>query len=774
MNGTTISGQKTLIEPYIPNPNDPGCTFSMPHYGLAVQNVQLITIGSTAGQSNTIRDFSFSYNCSGLVTGPFGILVRNTSLTVLNTRFLNIANGTGGRGVDFNVTPGAASKLNLTGLGKNGTPTFDNVQDGVYGLGNMDIRRCHFNNVSWGIYLTGIPAAYQVAIEQNSFENMALESIYEDNSSPIRNLKISNNDFNDNGDSEQIPDIRSGVRLFSFTPGQQATWILNNTFVNSAKQKPFYYDYRGVRIQNINGSLIESNDFTDNFGNIGLLYEGINVFNASTRFWSNTFTGAGNFATHPSTGIQVVESPSCWLNCNTADQTRTGVGFRGMNSDAARFEKNNLNTHQTGLLLRSDAIIGLQTNRHNRWLGNTSNVEALFEGRNPAIPSDLAFVQQSRFFIRHLDPSDYWPTPRLIGTTNDQGQWFMSQSGSTFGVFCINSSEPGGDDAALLTAADTKVMEGTFQSVKGYPAGVWEAKLRLYRRLIENPEMMPVSSTAEAWYLNEQSTTVGRLGNIYHGIYQLSELIQQEQDDLDGAESDYANAIADIQAIDEAISNSIGNPSTIAQLLADRSVEESELSTTTEAYQNLLTNIREVRLENAQDLMEQLGAVSTTAHYETDFKTVCNILLKTYLNDGILGEEDRQILEVIAQQCRYEGGIAVLQARASLVGEWDIEEYDDCQDYLEDRSALQENIAIVGLHPNPASNSALLYLKGEHQHGKATLRNMNGQHIQTWSFEGGSEVRLTWNDKVSNGIYLLEVVTEQNAPQTIKLIIHKD
>ncbi len=642
----------------------------------------------------------------------------------------------------------------------------------------MSISSCNFNDLDRGIYLNGIPAAYDVTIEQNSFQFIDDASVFADNTSPFYKLTVSLNDFNDNVAFPDDPGVsipRPAIRIFSFTPGQQTAWILSNTFVNSSKTGPHFLPYRGIWIQNLNGSLIERNNFTDNFGNTTQPYEGIDVFNASTRFWGNTFAGAGNFNTHPSTGIQVDESPACWLNCNTLDQTKAGVGFKGMNSDGALFERTNFNTHQTGLQLGMDAIIGDQTNRHNAWFGATSNVEALFEGRDPTILDDLLFIQMSNFFIRHSDPSDYWPNPRLIGTTNDQGQWFLPQSGTIGIIWCVLTGESNGGQAAELTVADSRVIAGTFPAVKGYPAGVWEAELRLHRKLSENPELMPAGSPAESWYNGKQGTTLDSLGNIYEGIYQLSAYSHQEQDDLDDADSVKAVLMDEIAAIDEAIGNAAGNPPLIAQLLSDRAVKEAELATAIQTYVAIMTTIRNSRMADAQNLLALVNAVTTTGQYKTDFKTVLRIVLENYLSDGGLNATDRQTLEGIARQCRYSGGMAVLQARASLSDEQDYSAYDNCPEYAGGGNAAMalKPPIVTGLYPNPASQSATLYLGNPDSEGRVILRDMNGRQMDEWTFDGTSKVQLSWGDKIPAGLYLLEIISGTQPPQTLKLLIQQ-
>lgn len=778
--GNVFSGQKALIENYAPNPQVPSCFYTKPMYGIVAQNVRHMTIGVNKGNAiNSFRDFSDSWSCSVFNPAtPTGIFAQNSNITVISSLFKNIAKSSGGKGVSFVVSPGSSSTLNFTGLGKNGTPTFEDMQTGVYGLGNINVRSSRFREMEWGVYLTGTPGAYDVSIHNNAFERVSDHTVFADQISPINRLEVIANEFNDNdpwsGGITAFP--RSGVHIRSFTPGQQNSWIFDNTFLNSPKSGTFTFGNRGVWIRNLNGSLVERNHFVDNFGSTTMPYQGVSVFNASTRIWSNNFNGSGNWSTHPSTAIQVQESPLCWLNCNNADQTKLGWEFQGMNCDGANLEKNNLNTHDRGLLLRFDAIIGAQNNKYNRWIGNTSNVEAQFEGRNPNVQSDVLFVQHSLFRVHTPDmATDFWPDPRLFGNVPDPGLWFIT--GAPADVACITIDVGGGGEetlAAALTEADMRVIEGTYQSVRGYDAGLWEAKFRLYRRLSAHPELRPADSAAAAWYAAQQNTTVGRLGSVYEAILSLSRYSAQEQAELNDAAAAQQSAAQAVANKDEQIADYLDDPAMLEQLFSERQQLEAALASANAAYESLLLGLRSNRLLVAQQLLGQLGDIETNEAYETDLKTVCRILLETFASENGVSEANRNTLQSIAHQCRYEGGFAVLQARASLNSEWNWEQHDNCPDAPAERSSNVDSKTAMLLYPNPAKDAALLDMGYTITAGRVTLRDLSGRTLQEWNLAGNRQIWLRWSEALPAGLYLVEVIADQNAPRLLKLAIQRN
>ncbi len=774
--GTIFSGQKALIENYVLNPVSlPNCYFSKPMFGIVAQNVSQMTVGLFGGgDANLFQNFNESWSCPSVfvIAAPAGIIAENSSMWVINSAFRNIANGQGGTGISFLTYPGKARVLNVTGLGKRGTPTFDNVQTGVVGLGNIQIQDCRFNNLERGIFLSGNPAPYRVIIRNNAFENVYEHSVFADQISPIRSLDMYGNAFNDNSlnSGASTGFLRSGIFIHSFTPGQQNSWLFDNTFLNAPKTGLFNFGNRGIGINNLNGSLIEQNVFNDNFGSTTNPYLGITLNKSSAGIWSNTFGGAGNWSTHPSTAIQILESPECWLNCNYADQTRLGWDFQGMNCDGATLERNDLNSHDISLLLRKDAIIGNQNNKYNRWIGAGSNVEVKFDGRNPGVSADVSFVQQSRFRIHTPNmTTDYWPDPRLIGTTNDPGIWFGN--GAEAGTQCFSTLYNYGNRTSSITEADSRVLDGSFQPVGGHEAGVWEAKLRLFGRLAENPELRTGGSAAATWYSAQQNTSLSSLGDAYQQILALSRFSVQEQSDLDATASAHEDLVQDVTDKDAQIAAAIANPPLLEQLLAERQQLELALAAAIVARGTVLTNLRNARLAEAQQVLAQLNAATTTEPYETDFQTVCRILLETYLSENPVTEANRQTLTGIAQQCRYEGGFAVIQARASLGGDTDWSAYDNCPDTPAQRNAGLAYALQVSLAPNPAQGAALLNLGRLVVSGRAVLRDLNGRALQEWQLDGKRQLWLRWDQHLPAGMYLLELFADQTVPQVLKLAI---
>ncbi len=773
----TFSGQKALLEPL------PGNTCVIrPVYGIYLENVRFLMVGGTGEvNTNSFRDFGNPWACSSTPPfGPTGIFSSNSNLNVRNSNFKNFG-GSSNRGVDFLVSSGSVSTLNLIGLGQFGSPTFDSLQTGVYGFGNVNVSSSRFTRcLDHAVYLQGPSNPYTSKLANNSFDKIRDHTVLFDWGGPINRFEVRSCRFDDNGQNEPVDApvpffSRTGVFVRSFKPGFQSSGIFNNTFLNSLKSAPFYSHYRGVWINNLNGVIIQNNQFSSTFSSTTNAYQGVYLYRAPARVWSNSLTGAGNLTNPPSAAVHVEEAPGTWLNCNTTDQTEWGFNFRGY-SDGSTVERNHFNTHHTGLRMEYDAVIGEQRNKLNRWIGNSSVYEALFVGRNPYIQNDALFIAQSLFRIHTPDMStDYWPDPRVIGSVADPGVWFVEGEPNSVSCVYADTTQQGGGEAPdpepHLTEVGMRVIAGTFQPVKGYPAGVWEVQLHLYNYLSEHPQLRPEGSDAAQWYAAMQGTTVGILGDVYQGILSLSRYTAEEREALDealAAQQAAAEAVADK---DGEIAASYDNLAALEALLDERQELDAALGEAIAAHQALVNSWRSVRVAAAQQLLQQVNAVSTTEAFETDFKEVCRILLETYLSEGGLSDTNRATLQAIAQQCRYLGGFAVVQARASLGGEASWEQYDDCPDAPEERTAASAERAVLSLYPNPSKGVAMLDAGRTVMWGRVILRDLSGRPLQEWSLDGQRQLWLRWPSALPAGLYLLEVRADRAAPQVLKVAI---
>ncbi|MBL7775611.1 MAG: hypothetical protein JNK89_06380, partial [Saprospiraceae bacterium] len=375
--------------------------------------------------------------------------------------------------------------------------------------------------------------------------------------------------------------------------------------------------------------------------------------------------------------------------------------------------------------------------------------------------------------------SDFWPNPRLVGVQTDPDFWFRFGDPNNVECALVTLTEGGAQSRedsrpAKTTEADSRVIAGTYIPVKGYPAGLWEAELRLYRRLSEHPELQPAGSPEAAWFFSAQNTSVGALGNIYLGILELSRYDQQEQDALDAAAENFQDAANALAAKDQEFGEALDNPALLEQLLAEREALEAALAAATAEYQNLFESARDVRRNSALQLLDLLDPIQTAAAYETDFKTVCRILLETYLDGVSLSAENCQNLKTIAAQCRYSGGMAVLQARAALPDNQDYAQYDDCPvEYGAPYATQKARLNPARLSPNPARHSTTLQLDRPVASGRAILRDVNGRIVNEWPLDGLRHLDLRWSSDLHPGLYFLDVLSEQNEPEVLRLTIYK-
>ena len=229
--------------------------------------------------------------------------------------------------------------------------------------------------------------------------------------------------------------------------------------------------------------------------------------------------------------------------------------------------------------------------------------------------------------------TDFWPNPRLFGTVPDPGIWFTLGSPNEVQCMAEGLVGGGGETKKLVpatTAADARVMDGSYQPVRGYAAGQWEAQLRLYRRLYASPELRPDGSAEADWYDAQSNSPLEHLGNTYQGILALSQYTAEEQSSLAAAAAAAKAATDAIVENNEAIATALENEEPVEELLGTQGELDAVLASATDAYTAVLSNAHNIRLAQAQERPAPRNRMSRTSKPYvkscwklTPAKTVC-------------------------------------------------------------------------------------------------------------------------------------------------------
>lgn len=179
----------------------------------------------------------------------------------------------------------------------------------------------------------------------------------------------------------------------------------------------------------------------------------------------------------------------------------------------------------------------------------------------------------------------------------------------------------------------------------------------------------------------------------------------------------------------------------------------------------------------ATQLLADLNAITVTTTHEQNLKTDLLIFLDQYISNGTsLSPQQTADLTVIADQCRYEGGIGVVLARLALgqpsIREGDCPEVPEREPRSDLSSQISTNIAIVTVFPNPAPEQAFRVQLDQSIHeGTLRLVDLQGRVVGTWIFSGSAVDIHEVN--VNPGAYLLELLEQGHVLSRNKLVFSR-
>ncbi|MEZ4942958.1 MAG: T9SS type A sorting domain-containing protein [Saprospiraceae bacterium] len=720
-----------------------------------------------------------------------GIYAHFTSVNIVNSRFINIGK-TFSSDLNFGIFArlnDGVSKLTLKGFGgtTSSITTFEKVSCPFRVIvGNTDIRDVYSKDSRLGAYYetnSVSPTAATIEFRNCLFEEYSAGGVFINLSKRlIRKLVVNNCQFIDSGSRFDAPPVfgfdRYGLLVFAsqLNPIKECQ-ISGNTFSNENKNLSTLYRTGGVFLRNIKYGLIENNNVFDN--------DALNTFNKDFKGFrlehctgltvrdNSVYGSPGAFATNKtSTGIDIFESGANRITCNFVNNLRTGIGFAGENCDHTSFSKNRMSTHANGLLLAADAIIGAQIKQDNRWHGPAPlEGNFAFTGFDPFDPSHIDRVQMSKFEINTSDQNNVlWANPRIIGAEPDNDYWFE------YNPVLPPPQYPQAYDCGILTCCaeeddefsegDILTLNGNFPPYKGFPASGWEAELRLYQVLDNNPALRPTESPAETWYAAKSTTNLAQLFSAYTMSTNAgNDPALLDQMSTSGAIIDAL--LAQLYAKDAQITQT-QSPSEEAQFLTERLTILNQLETELVNFTTLGNTILETIQLEASAAGSNLSSLTSSNIYEQNLKAVLQIQLDLLASGLEISTSQHTSLQSIASQCRYEGGIGVLMARLMLDGA----SYDDNEICIErSKQQVAQPALSARLMPNPASEKVLLQIGKPFSEGRAKLYDTFGKVVAEYSLSGPETYIFV--EGLSSGVYFLVVSLDQEVFSPLKLAVQR-
>jgi len=690
---------------------------------------------------------------------PHAISCSLSSLTVRNTIFKNIgsitvtSNDPSGIGILIsNWGTNGGNFLSLQGIGKNVASTFENVHLGVrvYRT-SATVKECYFDG---GITHVDIQPATQSTLDvsSNTFKHysIAIKShfLYP---SPI-SLKVYNNTFEGIVSTGQYSNAiyAQGIENLTYNPNFS---IYNNVVSN---------EYSGFRVINLQNVKVYNNETT-----CANCLELLNCDYCAID--GNSFAGDGPAFY----GIRSHESYRNSFKCNNFNNSSFGILFSGYGCDGTDIFRNGFGVHNEGLSLYPDTRIGQQKFRHNTWPSNNfSGLEANFL-ISPTNPNYSDLLSESKILINSLETptNTNWANPRYP-TGSD---WFGYQFDINNNEYCTTTSEeffPSDPIPTTLTAADEKVIANTMPIYNGYPATLWDSKLRLYRSLYRFPNLRTVEWGSEQFYANQQGTNMSSLG---YAIEQYRLILRLNASDIytieqkKGEMESIRNAI---EQIDYQLEAAIGIE--IELLLSLRTQYVQQLTQKETEIVTLVSQIRQQQISALQNLLPVVNTIPAVEVYETNLRDALSVLIANAIAGTANNYTSTQasVLSNIASQCKLSGGFGVLLARMMLgQNTIDAESCGGARD--QDNSGILDGESDeVRILPNPANESILVQFSNTGVDGTIILFDIFGRTALSQVFNRQSAIVLDVSN-IPNGTYFLQWSITGRQPSVRKVqIVH--
>lgn len=424
-----------------------------------------------------------------------------------------------------------------------------------------------------------------------------------------------------------------------------------------------------------------------------------------------------------------------------------------------RFGHNRFNNHAVGLQLGDNTnpvgMIGEQDSQENVWLGTSSPVEAQ--------ASNLANAQSSVFKVNSSDiGSDYWPSPRKIGTADDNmKQWFKLKPGvePSDEVICLPIGPPLPKSAP--SDRDKEVMSGIYSSPFGLDAMAWEAKWQFTNDLNANFELRELDPAVAEYYHSTYNAPCSRLSRAYLDYlnrWTVPAAVKQ-------AKSDHISALEGRFALEGLLADAGTTNAALRSQMLDMDADIANKAILLKAAE--MDWAADVSQKMA-DLLEDLGTIECDNIFEEDLKSVLSVLIGSHFTGDALDAEQLGLISPIADKCRYAGGYAVALARSCFTYQDTYSQDMECISQERGIAANTPTDAQISITPNPARESVTLSIANPTLGGM--VRIFNGLGVLMLERTIADRKTILPLTGLSSGVYHA-VITNDGTAHTYKTFI---
>jgi uncharacterized repeat protein (TIGR01451 family) len=736
---------------------------NLPKAGIEIYSVPAFVLG---GKVNTLNVFD------KLNTG---IVAHNSTVTVKNTKFLNIVTdsvyteayrGTAMVSVYHENIP-AISNPKLTVLPENGTfKTVNNCWRGIYTDGSV-LAASFINllNVNQGVYGTRTPWL-QTSMVNNCKITTQATGIFWTNNAYAKNMMAINDSI-----SVNAPPLTGNTKAKGFSRGaiymSEASYLKNVLYTATNNTITLNNAFYGISQNLTKNGTVKFNKIKINtaapISTAGIALNGTQRVNASCNNITGSYPAAG--LAYNTSAITASLAERSYIGCNTTDSTVTGIYFGGFNP-ATRLRGNSMNYHFEGLYLNKVAVIDSQPHGGNLWFGPFNNYGAL----NLA-PTLL--VYKSIFLIDPTAPSANFPI------NYSPAGWFQLTSGTTFdcGKTTLCSTPPTNN----YTSDELKelIASGAFQTDEYMDESRAIAEEYLYRELREDSALWVNDSLYAAFIATNEDSVIGKL---YEAEFNMDAAMQYDSvfnasmASIDSQTVAFENYISYMDSLAES-----GTP--VINYETERQQTINTLAFLAQTKQNIIIQQEAMRDNKLQDAKLINDIIVPDELPQQNAQIINEIEIAFAEGNGNLDviRNNYQNILNIAQQCPFAGGQSVFKARVL------INLINDSVLYFDDDICLQSDIYRTGkmdslqgsdiissvkLMPNPANNKVTVLISGVKEGVcKINIENILSQPVLSAMLDCKKQQHTLDISKLSVGVYSVKIELNNNKYSTVKLVI---
>ena len=487
---------------------------------------------------------------------------------------------------------------------------------------------------------------------------------------------------------------------------------------------------------------------------------GIHLGNVSgAQLYNNRVrTNGGNIVF----GIAAFDSPGNLYCCNSVDNTRNGMLFSG-GCAGTILRNTEFGNHADGLVL-GDAVISLQDLHGNNWAGsNCTQTDAFFYSNvlstdvlQSQFRTDQSFLPRGHNFIQ------------VFGGGTPQ-EWFIFQGGdAACSYYCDETPHnpilpPEAPCTHLAFEAEINAINlwaaQALTATDELSEGIHNREQhRLLDKLDCLPQLHGENTTVDQFY---QSAINAPLGAYHQMRSAINDLFMFEANDETLTTLHTESDILISQIND--LSTQIGYPAIAGSenLVTNRDSLIAELDSLLQNIEVLENSYHQNRIAQSTLLIADNNSFSEAKIYEINEKAVNEVFLSTIIiGNHQLNENQKFIIDAVANQCPLSGGIAVYRARAiqALYAPQDYNDRDLCQPPSQGQprkitSNIKDND--FAIFPNPAQTFLNVQVPSESSLPvQLEIFGLDGKLWQQEAITQSSEIDIS---VLPEGVYLIRI-----------------